>query len=383
MRKFLLCCALILSFTANAGNYTFDDLKILAEQKNFKEFLDHAHDIRPTERNKEWRQFLADMANEYLIWATKNERFELSFYKKIESMSEWPSLKNDAFYQQRREAYGLKFFQRCTTSESFNCQQEIKRFWSKSSKSPEFSYNMALLFSAGEKSTDTENLAPFIYSLTKTSVSKFYCDKEIVQRTFISSMENLRQGNSTKEALSKKVDELINDDCWSEIRKVLVPLMKGDNREIASLSHALLKAKDSLDQEQNDLFLVRYLIEWPVTGDTFNEAWNVISKLGEDYDRRQTLLKNIKTLDPLPGKLFALADSEKRSVILSHMVKNIPEYADLYARTCVNYLQGKGEFPHGNPTVECPELFQASSDNNWVEQGLKLKYSSIKKEFSK
>lgn len=365
-----------------AAPYSFEDLQVLAEQKNFKEFLEHAHDVRPTLRNEKWSQYVVAMANEYLLWATKNERYDLPNFKKTELMSEWPTLKNDAFYLQRRENYGAKFFQNCPQSEKFNCTKEIERFWEKSSKAPEFSYNMALLYLKAQKNDDTEALTPFIFSLSKSSVSKFYCDKEIVQRTLMRELQERVKKIGANKDVKTNIDEILNQDCWSELAKILTPMLRSSQRELATLAHSLLKAKNQISQEDNDLFLVRYLIEWPVTGDTFNEAWNIMAKLGSDYERRMKLLDNIKRLDPLPGKLFALADDDKKSIILKHLSQNIPEYADLYARTCVNYMQGNGDFPLGNPTVECSELFQASSDNNWVEQGLKLKYSAIKKELS-
>ena len=43
-------------FCANAALYSIEDLEQLQISKNYTEFLNHAHDIRPSNRDKRWRE---------------------------------------------------------------------------------------------------------------------------------------------------------------------------------------------------------------------------------------------------------------------------------------------------------------------------------------
>ena len=49
-----------------AQRYTLEDLKILHKQKSYLEYLDHALDVVPSKRNKEWDEMTGEMALHYL-----------------------------------------------------------------------------------------------------------------------------------------------------------------------------------------------------------------------------------------------------------------------------------------------------------------------------
>jgi hypothetical protein len=91
------------------------------------------------------------------------------------------------------------------------------------------------------------------------------------------------------------------------------------------------------------------------------------------------IFKTLKKLDPLPGEVFSSNDKEKREAVINLFASNFPEYVDHYAKTCVNFLKGIGEFPRGNPTLYCNELYSASKSKRWISQPLKTQYSSLKK----
>ena len=123
-------------------------------------------------------------------------------------------------------------------------------------------------------------------------------------------------------------------------------------------------------------FLFRYILTTPVSGNLLNYAWNNLTELGKDFKQREEILKTLKNRSPLPGNLFSLRDKIRRETILKHLAKNFPEYIDLYSQTCLKFLKGDGDFPNGNPTAECDDLFQ---DNETVIQPHLVKnYKEIK-----
>ena len=56
----------------------------------------------------------------------------------------------------------------------------------------------------------------------------------------------------------------------------------------------------------------------------------------------------------------------------------MPEYLDYYARTCLEYLEGKKVFPRGNPTLHCKELFKEAKGTPWIDPGLQARYLKFK-----
>ena len=61
------------SFAKNkALLFSMEDLSILKKQKNFKEFLAHALDIRPSKRNKKWEE-IAQSGRDFAMNELNNE----------------------------------------------------------------------------------------------------------------------------------------------------------------------------------------------------------------------------------------------------------------------------------------------------------------------
>jgi len=103
------------------------------------------------------------------------------------------------------------------------------------------------------------------------------------------------------------------------------------------------------------------LLENPSPGQTQKIAWSDLLKLGNNYQLREKILKSIRSIDPLPGKIFKSSTQNKRhKVIVKNFAKNFPEYIDFYAQTCIKYVSGEKKFPNGRPALECDDLFKLS-----------------------
>ena len=82
--------------------FSMEDLSILKAQKNFKEFLAHALDIRPSKRNKKWEKMVQDMATGHVTSILEKKQFSKKNFTFIESLLSWPTLKVDEFFLIKR-----------------------------------------------------------------------------------------------------------------------------------------------------------------------------------------------------------------------------------------------------------------------------------------
>lgn len=362
--------------------YTIEDLKILADQKNYKEFIQHAKDIRPSKRDKAWREMLTNMANEMALDSIKKGIYTNETFDKLFHMATWPVLKDDVFFRERRIKYGLNFLKNCqidnlnSKGSRAACLKRAKLIWTRSNQDAELAFKLAKQVLLFEPEAD---LTEYVQVIAHSKVSEFYCDKDFIGHQLIQTLRSQIKMTTKADSVKKIVDSTMNEQCFSKVKQSLVPLLTTHTRSLSIFSYQILSAKKSLSQNTSDLFLMKFVLDGPVNGDIFNQAWNMINKIGSDYDRRMSLLTALKELDPLPGKLFQGPDKERVAIILTHLTKNFPEYTDHFARTCLNFLNGIGSYPTGNPTVECPELFDIAKNRPWVEQGLQMRYSSIKK----
>lgn len=118
MRKLGLACLLVCAASATAGaeesqKYKLEDLRALAESQGWAELLEHAEDVRPSERKAEWRGFLekAAIGRLELLEQQKKSQEVLGTAEWI--LTRFPSLKTSkAFMAKRREA-GLPAFAAC------------------------------------------------------------------------------------------------------------------------------------------------------------------------------------------------------------------------------------------------------------------------------
>ena len=88
-------------------------------------------------------------------------------------------------------------------------------------------------------------------------------------------------------------------------------------------------------------------------------------------------MAKIKKFKTLPGQLFKTSNKKRLSIILSFLSKNIPEYFNHYAKTCISYLQGNIKTNGGNPTPGCHELFRIAKKNKWISSELIRTYNGV------
>lgn len=360
---FLIC------LNVQAGLYDIKDLEVLESNKAYKEFLDHALDVRPSQRGKNWTEMVGNMAIGFIKTKLSQKSFTKENFKFIEELSRWPSLKKDDYFLHKRRDFGLSYLENCMGK---SCKRELMSFWYGTSRQDgDTAKKLALIL----KQVDPKaSLIPFLRVIGHDDYSLYHCKKPWVQQEIFSIVtEPLRMQKSEK--LKSTLDQLVGPECWKSLRAVIhQALIQGPGLK-QDYAFSLLKIRNDLSQEWEDFYYVSYFLGSPTPGKVFNQSWNRIKELGQNYSRRMRAMKKLKGLDPLPGRLFSLVDNGKKHTLIKYLKKNFPEYIGHYSKTCLSYLSGRVNFSNGNPTPDCDNLFAG----NYVEDRIRLKFSSLKK----
>ena len=115
-------------------------------------------------------------------------------------------------------------------------------------------------------------------------------------------------------------------------------------------------------------------------GDSLNFAWSRIVELSDDPVRRAGVVKLLKTTDPFPDRIFDVkANRENKRVIAKFLEKNFPEFWPVYFQKCLEFYSGKGEFPYGNPTLNCQHASDLTETSYIYSQKVNRIISALKK----
>ena len=317
-----------------------------------------------------------NMAIGYIDQKTKFKSFSKEEFNFIEKISLWPSLKNDEFFALKRQDFSLRYFNNCFISDpsKAECNTKLQSFWYSSDKNPNLAIEFEKLL---QKFSPQEDTWKFTKVIIKSSISEFYCKKTSSQKKIFKHLTKALKAKPDNAKSS--INSMMNNSCWNKLIPNLENSLFSREQLVSTLSYQLLKSKNAITDKTEDLFLTNFVLYRPFNGDIFNKAWTRVQKIGENYSRRKYLISALKKMDPLPGKIFSHPDTKKRKTITRFLSQNIPEYIDFYAMSCVNYLRGIGQFPTGNPTMECPELFKTVKGTKWVKQKIQTKYSAIKR----
>lgn len=394
-RRALIATALTLTFgqvlaqSSSHIGYSKADLEILQQSNAYEEFFKHAKDVRPVERDKSWREMLTDMATSFVDEKRENRDYKENTFTELKNLSQWPELQRDEFYQIKLNSYAIQYFQNCYLERSKqSCLSDIESYWPKANQTAELSYEILLLTTGFHPLNDNWN---YVKRLTKDDVSSFYCHKEEVTRTIHQKIErDLPERDLPKTNLSdhKKMQtlwlqRLMPDNCWKKFAEgITLPMLSAPVDQFTN-TFISLNEMNLLQDKDKDIFLTRAYLEGVAPGDVLNHSWSALNKLAQNYNLRKEVLEKLKSLDPLPGKVFALENTERRKILTKNLIENFPEYVRHYAQTCLDYRTGKKYFSRGNPTLHCDELFAVEKslkfEDKIFSQELHVKYSGILK----
>lgn len=384
------------SYAQNKTLYTLKDLSVLEQEKNFEEFLEHVNDIRPSERQKLWKDMYQSMAMEMVDYKLKTRDFSMKTYRHIESIGRSNALANDEFFQLKRALYAKKFFTECYQQASSQkseeraegiktCDTELSSFWYFSKKDADIGLELAKLI---ERYPSTVKTWPFYQRAINDSIANLYCEKPDIQRAVINKLTEESFQNDFDGNYKNLIQRLVPEKCFA---KLVTPLRLALKSSITNglekeMAMNLLSAKGLLSKDEEDLFAIIYLLDGPVVGDKMNLAWKRVEDLSSKYRPRQKILEEIKALPIIPDKIFKDPKLPRHKAIINLFAKNFPELLNYYGESCVSYLENKSETSSNiASSVQCHEFLKTArevkkTDNTeWVSDSVELKYSGLRR----
>lgn len=360
-----------------AVTYNLDDLKALAKESSYREFLKHAMDVRPSLRQEEWKSMVVKMAGLYTQRLLGQKKIEKEDFSKIETIYSWVPLKTDELFIARRHEIGLKYLRDCL-GENNSCWDELKDFWEQDKSNPETAYRLAEMTKPFTQFPISQ--WDFLTHAVKSTLSEFYCKKDFVQNEIWTQLENIYIKLGVKGDLLKQIDALLHPACLTPLNELALKKMhtptKSSDRE---LSFQILKSQFKATTRIEDLFYTVYLLEKPSQGELFNYAWNRVKLLSTLPTRRDAVIETFKTLDPIPDEIFSSLDDLKVRAIFKHMKENFPEIIDFYFNQCKAYYSGSKTFANGNPTLHCKGFVQSPRGASLLDASLLSDFKTILK----
>lgn len=369
--------------TLSPMGHTLEDLKILLEQRDYRQFLDHAHDIRPAKRGEQWPRMVQEMASGYLQFLTERNHFTLQDFRYFKKLSRWPVLRDNEFFHLRWQRYSIRYAQSCiekaaNKQELAKCHQALRQMWHHTQQNSDLGLQVAALLAS---TLGPYQLWPFYQLSASDEITAYYhCQMpEVKNSAFHFLHHSITEHNLAGEQLSDFIDQHIHPDCWSHLKLDMQRFVRLYSSNAIS-AYQILRSKNELSPRDEDVFLIRFYLTSAKKGALLNRAWSRIEALSQDAFHREQVLEQLLTVDPLAGDIFqkAARGNERYKILISHLAKNFPEYLDGYARTCLDYREGIRSFARGNPTLACDELFalHKSKNQRWINQGLEIRYSS-------
>jgi hypothetical protein len=381
----------------NAANlYTLKDLQVLEQEKNFEEFLMHVNDIRPSERQKLWKDMYQSMAIELVDYKTRTKDFSMQSYKQIEDIGRSSTLFNDEFLQLKRSIYAKTFFSDCYAQASEKkdalkttgiktCDSELNSFWYFSKKDADVGLEFAKLV---ERYPSTLQSWPFYQRAINDSIANLYCEKPNIQRAVIKKLTEESFDSTFNGNYKTLIKRFVPTKCFDKIIPSLHLALQSTvtNGLEKELAMNLLSASGKLTKEEEDLYAVLYMLDGPVVGDKMNLAWKKIEDLSTQYKKRIKILAQIRSLPMIPDKIFKDAGLPRNMAIINLFAKYFPEYLNFYGESCVKYLENKSEFT-GNiaSSLQCHEFLKTANElkktenTQWVNDSVQRSYSGLRK----
>lgn len=360
------------------GNkYNLKDLSILAEEKDYKEFFAHFKDIRPALRDQQWKRLVDDMAFSFALDLDKKITINKDDLYNLDLIFSNTSIKNNEKFKNQRLKIGYRYFQQAFIAEKPKNFDEILNFWSKDPSFADYAMKFGNLI--GEYDAPLEIQWSFYSKAFNGAQAYRYCDSSESAQIILAKLYSL-VSTQTQYSADQILSKLVSFDC----QKVALNYLK---QEYYTASNNLkpylydLITKDSIGQGELDYLSFYYILSGPVVSQAFNRSWNRLEELKLNEERRRGLIEILKTKETLPDGLFSMLDQDKKSILIQFVYKNIPEYFDFYAQTCISYLKGEKNYSKGNPTLYCNDLFDYTErvKPELVNELLKFQYKQAKK----
>lgn len=360
----ILLCFLGQSWAAKQI-YQMKDLRVLAGERNHQEFFEHALDVKPANRTKEWKEMVESMGQSYMEQLIARSHVDKASYQAVKKLSNWPIFKENEFFIKKRDLVFLREIVTCELKPLTNCIDLAKKIYDDYKHELTFDYDF---ITAIEKlGASQQMLWSYARKLVANSISEFYCNKpnlsQIIRNQAVWEFET--QSN---------VDLDIHPDCLKSLANDLKKDLTAAKPSIKNSAFKLLSKAGLLKREDKEIFyLLHFIDSKELSSQLLENSLANLKKLAKEYKQREFLVSQYKKLDPLPDNIFG---DEKNSSIsrIKILARYFPEIIDSYALTCLDYLDGLRTFPNGNPTPNCHHFFELAKKHRFVPDSFTKRY---------
>src|SRR5690606_12766808 len=111
--------------------------------------------------------------------------YDLGTFSYVQTLTDWPELRGDAFFHTKREAYILQYLAHCYQKALPVCRTQAHEAWNLSRRNLAHGTLLAEILATYDPGVE---LRPFITSALNDEAAKFYCRKEFIQSWLISKI---------------------------------------------------------------------------------------------------------------------------------------------------------------------------------------------------
>ena len=348
-------------FQNNSGtNYHQEDLNALYHAKSYEEYFQHVKDISPQKRNKVWKNQLNEMIDSYSSLLLKNDVTH-NLFVKIEELSNWDEAKESIKFQLNRISIAKNYFTLCLKESELNvCKKDFENFWKNKPSDPQDSL---FFLNISEQTKSNIGSYKIIEAAVKSSLAEIYCQKEEINKILASEM--VKKENN--------LDLLMHPRCWKHFKNNYLNSYKTANSPFPTAVFEILNERKMLNENEKNLMSVLLFNTDLPKGTLLNYTWNRIEKLRKQSSGKKYVITHLRNYKYLPDKLLALPKAFEKETKVKLLIKNLPDYFDLYLRKCLAYYKGSESFPEGNPTPNCKVGLEYFPQNKMAMEIKKIK----------
>lgn len=334
--------------------YNIQDLRVLSSQENYQEYFTHAKDLKPSLRDEEWSKMTEKMGIGYLEFLNTRPKLIEKDYQLVLKISQWSIFKDDEFFREKRDQYFLKEIRNCTTSGKDDCVSQAEHMFTNYTHNHKFSVNLVQILYP--QLIGPQKAWTFLEKMTESEFSEFFCAKSPVDEIVTSHL------------LINQDLQSIHPDCLKKLKPYL----------IQSYFEVAPKYSEDLYTLLNKLNFSNEKIDLHFKTQQFLKGKNLeitpLKQLSQDFKLREELISLFSKAPHLTDDVLAEKSKSKKLSYIRIIDRYIPEYLNLYASTCLDYLSGKRSFSLGNPTPNCHELFSLNEDLKVIPKAKQQKY---------
>lgn len=386
MRKIILLLFIFTlnSYSANnaSGNnialYNLEDLKALSTNSEYVEFFQHIYDIRPSQRNEEWKKLVSKNINDYLKQLIKNKEYKISFLATLIRLNKFELINNDeilTLYSNDFSKGLLKQCQKKPHQELLNCFIPIHTFWSTTNKDKDLGVELAKahnqLFkqinkfsNINKEKVNSISIWSLIRPAVESQLGDIYCDQDFVQEQLMQKLYQVHLQDKNE----KLNFNYFSRKCLKSLRPRISKLLNSKNQLDRELALNILNSTQTISKVELNLYHLTYLLDSPQKGDKFNNSWAKILNISKDAQLREKLINGLDTKDFLPDELLNNPDTKLVETIYGLLESSFPEYIDFYYKQCLDFYSGAKKFDRGNPTLNCLKFIRLGKRKGFLTQ---------------